>query len=314
MRLAILGAGLAARIHSKALQAAPGVERWYASRDDARGRASAARFKGTGHFASYESALASPHVDTVLVALPPALHLDWTLRAFEAGKHVVVEKPPFLTTVDFSRAVSAADRAGRQLLVGENYFYKPLTVLLRTVVRQGDLGEVRFIHVNALKRQSTGDWRDDASLTGGGALFEGGIHWISLLANVGLTPVRARAARVGGGSGLERNTLVTLEYGEGAAAALSYSWDLPSAINGLRVSRVYGTAGTLRFETNGLAALLWGRRKRVLVPGLMDLTGHRAMWLDFLSAIAENRPPAYHSALAMRDLRLVEDAYASLNL
>jgi predicted dehydrogenase len=313
MRLAFLGTGLATRLHSKTLRAvAPRVERWYASRDPSRAAAASVRFGGAGHFGSYEAALAAPGIEVALIALPPALHLEWTLRALEAGKHVIVEKPPFLNSGDFARAVAAADRAGRQLLVAENYFYKPLARLLRNVIASGALGEVRFLHLNALKGQPTSDWRDDASVAGGGALFEGGIHWVSLLANIGLTPVRSRAARVGPAGGLERNTLVTIEYAEGAVATLAYSWDLPGLVNGLRCSRAYGTAGVLRFETNGLAAVLTGRRHRLFVPGLVDLAGYRAMLLDFLAAITENRPAAYAAPVAQRDLRLVEDAYASL--
>jgi predicted dehydrogenase len=312
-RLALLGTGVAARIHSKALKAAaPGVERWYASRDAERAAATSARYGGAGHFPSYEAALEAPGIDAVVIALPPTLHLEWTLKALDVGKHVIVEKPPFLTSEDFATADRHAAAAGRQVLVAENYVYKPLTLLLRRLITRGDLGTVQFIQVSALKRQVTDDWRDQAPLAGGGALFEGGIHWISLLANIGLTPIAAHAVRVGPSQGLDRSVLVTLSYAEGAAATLSYSWDQGGPINGVRWSRIYGTAGTLRFETNGLMAVRLGRRPRVFVPGLSDLAGYRAMWLDFLAAIADNRAPAYGSA-ARRDLRLVEAACISLS-
>jgi UDP-N-acetylglucosamine 3-dehydrogenase len=312
VRLALLGTGLATRIHSTALKAvAPGVERWYASRDAQRAAAASARYGGAGHFPSYDAALAAPGIDAVVIALPPTLHLDWTLKALAAGKHVIVEKPPFLTSADFALADRHAAAAGRQVLVAENYVYKPLTRLLRRLITQGDLGDVQFIQVSALKRQITNDWRDEAPVAGGGALFEGGIHWISLLANIGLTPMTAHAVRVGPSRGLERSVLVTLTYAEGAAAALSYSWDQGGPINGVRWSRIYGTAATLRFETNGVLAVRLGRRPRVFVPGLSDLAGYRAMWLDFLAAIADNRAPVYASA-ARRDLRLVETACNSL--
>jgi len=311
--IALLGTGLATRLHSTTLRAvAPRVERWYASRDPARAAAASARYGGAGAFDSYDAALQAPQVGTVVVALPPALHLDWTLRALEAGKHVVVDKPPFLSSADFARAEQHARTVDRQLIVAENYFYKPLTSLLRRLIANGDLGEVRFIQINALRRQITGNWRDEAAVAGGGALFEGGIHWISLLANIGLTPVAARAARAGPTRGPERSVLMTMAYAEGAVASLAYSWDLGGLVNGIRWSRIYGTSGSLRFETNGLLAVLMGRRSRVFVPGLRDLTGYRAMWLDFLPSIADNRAPAY-GPIAGRDLRLVEDACSSLN-
>ena len=322
-RLAILGSGLAARIHSKTLRAvAPRVERWYASRDAGRAAAICSRFGGAGQFGSYEAALASRDITIVIIALPPSLHLEWTRRALDAGKHVIVEKPPFLNTSAFDEVEAAAVRAGRQVMVAENYFYKPLAQLLRKTISNGDLGDVLLLQLNALKQQRTADWRDDAAIAGGGALFEGGIHWVSLLANIGLTPTRIRAAfprigagRAGGAGGaggyVERSAVVTIEYLEGAVATLSYSWDLPALVNGLRVSCMYGTAGALRFETNGIAALATGRRRRLYFPGLVDLAGYRAMMTDFMAAIEEGRPPRYNLSLARRDLRLIEEAYAS---
>jgi len=312
MHIAFLGTGLAAAIHTKALRAAaPGTRRSYASRDAGRAADAARRFGGAGHFGSYEAALEASDVDAVLIGLPPSLHLDWTLRALRAGKHVIVEKPPFLRSDDIADVEQAAATADRQVLVAENYFYKPLAGLLRRVLSSGDLGDVRFIQLTALKRQTTGDWRDDPATAGGGALFEGGIHWVSLLANIGLTPGRVRAAVPGAPACPERNVLLTLEYDEGAVASLAYSWDLPSLVNGVRFSRVYGTAGTLRFETNGVLAVQTGRRARLHLPGLVDLAGYRAMHRDFADAIAKNRPAAYDLRLAHRDLRLIEDAYRS---
>jgi len=313
--LAFLGTGLATALHSKTMRAvAPAVERWYASRDRSRAEAARARFGGAGAIAGYEAALASPDIDVVLIALPPSLHLDWTLRALEAGKHVILEKPPLLRSTDFATVADAARRANRQVMVAENYFYKPLARLLREAISRGDLGDIRFIQLNALKRQVTGDWRDDPAVTGHGALFEGGIHWVSLLASLGLTVSRVQAVQAGDRGGLDRSVQVTLEYAEGPVATLSYSWELGGLVNGVRWSACYGTAGTLRFETNGILAWQTGRRRRVTIPGLRDLAGYRAMLADFFEAIRQNRSPAYGLALAERDLRLVELAYSSLQI
>lgn len=314
MRIAFLGTGLASEIHTKNLRSVRNVGRLYASRDAGRARQANDRFKGAGSFPSYEAAVASPDINAVIIALPPSLHLEWTLHALSAGKHVILEKPPLLKSSDFAAVAGAAARADRQVLVAENYFYKPLTSMMRETIGRGDFGDLRFIQMNALKRQATdGNWRDDQSLTGGGALFEGGIHWISLLASLGLSVRRAHAARPGAASRLERNIVVTLEYTDGPVATLTYSWDVGGLINGVRWSRCYGTHGTLRFETNGLFGVQTGRRKRLVVPGLRDLLGYRAMWADFLTAMEANRPPAYSLSLAERDLRLVEAAYASLD-
>jgi predicted dehydrogenase len=105
--------------------------------------------------------------------------------------------------------------------------------------------------------------------------------------------------------------LVSFEYAEGPVGMLSYSWEVPSTANGLRLSKIYGRAGTITFETNGLWVLLHGRRTRLYVPGLRDLAGHRAMWADFVRAWRAATEPAMTLDQARRDLELVEQAYAT---
>ncbi len=80
-------------------------------------------------------------------------------------------------------------------------------------------------------------------------------------------------------------------------ATLAYSWEVRGSPNGVRWSACYGTAGVIRFETNGLLGVQTGRRRRVFVPGLVDLLGYRAMLADFFDAMRHNRPPAYTLAL-----------------
>jgi predicted dehydrogenase len=235
------------------------------------------------------------------------------MRALEAGKHVILEKPPLLRSADFAQVSAAAGRANRQVLVAENYFYKPLAVRLRRAIANRDFGELRWIQLNAVKRQKTDNWRDDPALSGHGALFEGGIHWIAFLAGLGLTIERVRAARPGSRSGLDRSVVVTIEYAEGPVATLAYSWEIGGWPNGVRWSACYGTEGAMHFETNGLLVTQTGRRKGLFVPGTGDLLGYRAMLADFFEAIRHNRPPAYTLDAARRDLRLVEDAYASID-
>jgi predicted dehydrogenase len=92
---------------------------------------------------------------------------------------------------------------------------------------------------------------------------------------------------------------------------LFFSWNVPSLLKGVRLSRIYGTEGTIRFESNGLFILALGKRRRLRFPGLRDLTGTRAMFRDFLGALRENRPPEFTLALARRDLELVEAVYRS---
>src|SRR5690606_36429231 len=132
LRLAFLGCGLAARMHARTLRRFKDEALCYfASRRPGVAWEHARRYGGAGAFESYDAALADPRIDAALVLTPPALHLEWTVRALEAGKHVVVEKPAFPRAADFDHASDAARRAGRRVLVAENYAYKPALAYLR---------------------------------------------------------------------------------------------------------------------------------------------------------------------------------------
>jgi UDP-N-acetylglucosamine 3-dehydrogenase len=305
MRIAMLGCGWAARLHSKTLRGlGPDFVLYYASRDEGRAREANVRYAGAGAFGSYEAALQSPDVDVALILTPPESHLAWTLRALDAGKDVVVEKPPFLRSGDFDTVQRACRETGKRVFVAENYFYKPLAVRLRQI-----LGDVLFLHINAVKKQESSGWREEAAVAGGGALFEGGIHWIDFAAHLGLTVQRVRAARPGAGEGLDRSMLVLFEYEEGPVGTLAYSWEVPSPLKGVRLSRIYGREGSVLFETNGLFLAVLGRKKRLYFPGVRDLAGYRGMFLDFLRAWRTGGEPELSLARARRDLELVEEAY-----
>jgi len=250
-------------------------------------------------------------VDAVAITTPTAQHLPLTVAALEAGKHVIVEKPAFLRSADVDLVEAAAAESGCRVLVAENYAYKPLRRVLRDVITSGEIGEVRYLAVNALKLQRPGGWRDDESLSGGGALFEGGIHWIHLMASVGLTIESVHGFRPDGATSIERSMLVVLQYEQGAVGTLHHAWDTGSLFGGLRLSRIYGSHGSVTFESNGLFVAVRTRSPRVILPGLGDIGGYRAMFADFIGSLRENREAEMTLALARRDLELVEAAYQS---
>lgn len=312
LRLAFLGCGYATRIHSKNLKSLPlAVERFYASRDEQKSQEYQQKYGGSGHFSSYQAAIADPQIDAVLVATPPASHLQLCLEALDSGKHVIVEKPPFLSVADFDRAAAAAHHNGCQLMVAENYFYKPLAVALRRILQEGLIGEPLFVHLNALKKQKTGNWRDDPGLSGEGALLEGGIHWINLLANLGPEVASVQGYLPGRERRMEKSIMVAFQYAGGAAGSLFYSWETPGLLQGLRISRIFGREGSVTFESNGVFLLARGRRWRFCGPRFSDISGYKAMLKDFVNALHSGSSPAFTLKMARRDLQLIESVYRS---
>lgn len=314
IHLAFLGCGLATQLHSKTLAHFKQEARcYYASRSREKAVAFNNKYNGSGYFDSYDAAINDSRIEAVLVATPPVSHLELTLQALRAGKHVIVEKPPFLRATDFEAIRRAQAEAGRRVFVAENYFYKPLAFKLRELIQADLIGDILFIHMNALKKQATGNWRDEAELSGGGALFEGGIHWINFAANLGLAIKTVRGLRPGKHDGAEKSMLVAFEYEGGAVGTLLYSWETPVLLKGLHLSQIYGRKGAITFESNGLFIFVNGIKKKLIFPGLGDIAGYKGMFRDFFEALRTGQEPKMNLEMAQKDLQLVEAVYRSIN-
>lgn len=306
VRIAFLGCGHAASLHSKTLSEFKDVKRYYASRIPDKAAIFRKKYGGAGFFNDYDEAIESPDIDVVLILTPPDSHLELTLDAIRAGKHVIVEKPPFLNSSDFDIVKEEQSRTGVQVMVAENFFYKLSLRLIREELEDGTIGEVKFIYLNAIKSQKTNNWRDDEMVAGGGALFEGGIHWINYMANLGYQIKTIRGFLPGEPMGLDRSIQVVAKYVEGPIATLMYSWEASTILGGLRLSKIYGTRGSITFESDGNIIFIRGKKWKILFPGLGDNSGYRAMFLDFLKALREGKEPTFNLALAKKDLEIIE--------
>lgn len=116
-----------------------------ASRDAARARAAADALGIPKSYGSYEELLADPGIDAIYNPLPNHLHVEWTIRAAQAGKHVLCEKPIGLTTADARRLVDAEHRTG--VKIGEAFMVRTHPQWLRTreIVQSGEIGGLRAI-------------------------------------------------------------------------------------------------------------------------------------------------------------------------
>ena len=320
LRLTFLGCGFITRVHSRNLRrlGRTHIVASYASRDRAKAEAYRRRYGGIGSYGDYESAIADPNVDAVLVAVPPAHHLDLTLRALDAGKHVIVEKPAFPSMPDFEAAVAARDRAKRVVLVGENDHYKPLAVELRRLLAEGLIGDMVFAHYVTIARRlkTADDWRNDERMAGGDAFFEEGIHWLHFAGSLGPRIVRIAGFRPDpartGADRRAKSMMVAFQYDNSAAGALYYSREIPSLWRGMRQSRIFGRNGIITFESNGLFIVARGSFvPRFVWPGITDFRGYRAMYRDFLRAVRTGAAPEMSLERAMEDQRLMDQVYAS---
>jgi predicted dehydrogenase len=151
-----------------------------ASRDQARADEYAQRFEIERAYGSYEALLADPGVDAIYNPLPNHLHVPWSIRAAESGKHVLCEKPIALSAAEARLLLAARDSAGVQ--IGEAFMVRthPQWLAVRALIADGRVGEMRLIsgHFSYYRRdpadiRSRADW-------GGGALMDIGCYPITL--------------------------------------------------------------------------------------------------------------------------------------
>lgn len=320
LRLTFLGCGRITRTHSRHLRAlGDAVRVSYASRDVARAEHFQREFRGAKAYGSYAAALDDPAVDAVLVAVPPCFHLDLTLAALAAGKHVIVEKPAFPSMADFRAVQQARDRAGRLVMVAENDHYKPLAVRLRGLIAEGLIGEMVFARFASIahRLKAADDWRNDEAMAGGDAFFEEGIHWLHVAGSLGPRIVDARGYRPqlrrDGPDRRGKSMLVAFAYDNRAVGAIYYSREVPAFFRGLSLSTLYGQQGVITFESNGVFVLARGRGwPRVIFPGFRDIRGYEAMHRDFIRAMRDGGVPEMSLDRAIEDQAVMDRIYASI--
>jgi len=147
LRWGVLGvAGIAVKKVIPAMQQSPLVDvAAIASRDIEKARTAAAALGIPKSYGSYEQLLADPEIDVIYNPLPNHLHLEWSLRAIEAGKHVLCEKPVGLNASQAQTLLQARDRAGVKVQEAFMIRTHPQWIATIDLVRSGRIGEVRSV-------------------------------------------------------------------------------------------------------------------------------------------------------------------------
>jgi xylose dehydrogenase (NAD/NADP) len=200
LRLGLLST---ANINQKLLggaRAAEGVEVVaVGSRDGARAEAYAAEHGLARAHASYEALLADPEVDAVYVPLPNSLHVPWSIRALQAGKHVLSEKPLTRRPEEAQAAFDAADHAGLVLAEAFMWRHHPQALKLRELVRDRTVGNLRLIRASfsfeIFGMDRPDDVRLQASLDGGG-LMDVGCYCVSGMRFIAGEPERVSGRQI----------------------------------------------------------------------------------------------------------------------
>ena len=279
------------------------------SRDQGRADAFAETHGAKAGYSDLDDLLADSRIDAVFVSSPNAMHMDHTVRAAKAGKHVLSEKPMATSVDDAAAMVKACQENGVKLGLGFELRFHPAHLLAKDLVSQGKLGRVRLLQGHwgrgergepeHLPRSGLRGWWEDPVAMGGGSVIMGlGVHVFDLVRFVmeqEITEVNAMTDGQTDAQPLEHIASMALRLEDGTIANVSCGRMLPDTLNNFTV---YGTDG--RFTGT---ATVWEARmgSAEVVSETVNqteeweydyLANFVAELSDFHSALKEDREPA----------------------
>ncbi len=261
VRVGVIGLGMG-RYHIEGYRAHPEVEVVaVADPDEARLCEIGDRYGVTRRYTSGEQMIESERLDIVSVVTPNQFHAPLTIKALEAGCHVLCEKPMAMNANEARLMLAAAQQAGRRIMINFSYRFTEQSWALKQQVESGILGEVYFARTVWHRRRGLpgfGGWFGQKSLSGGGPLIDLGVHRLDLaLWLMGYPqPVwvmgstynaigSALAQKCGAAFDVEDMAVGLVKFENGATLEIEASWAANIRETELMETRLYGTRGGL---------------------------------------------------------------------
>lgn len=257
------------------------------------------------------------------IVLPHNLHMDIALKAMQKKKHVLIEKPLATEINDGMKMIEEGERQKVKFMVAEQYYFDSTSVWLRKAVASGQIGRLQTIIIRDQRLYSNHGWRTKKESMGGGALIDGGIHFVDTILNLGGDYEGLKSYVTKGSSTLEEmdTTMCLFAFRGGGKGFLFYCWSYPQPprVPGFEI---IGSEGSIveDLSTKPQVDFKYMKGKRYAF-GLPVLNG-RAVELEvkdafdeeiggFLKSVQNDAPVPMDPSIALRDLRAVKDIYVS---
>lgn len=287
-----------------------------ASRDGERARAFAQQHRIPSSYASYEALLGDPTIDAVYIPLPNNLHKEWAIKAAQAGKHVLCEKPIALNAAEAEEMAAAFRQAGRILTETFQWRHHPQASAVKELIEDGTIGEVRLIDAGfsfLIERQD--DIRLDPKL-GGGSLYDVGCYPVSLARfMLDAEPLAVTAQAHWTERGVDDRMVATLEFPNGALAQINCGFSLPlrryyeviGPVGSLFVNRAYNPVGDRASEI-----VHFGDDRMMIETVRLEAANSYALMIeDFNRAASGEAAPRFPAEDAIKNMRVIDALYRS---
>jgi xylose dehydrogenase (NAD/NADP) len=283
-----------ARINRRLIPAIRAAERaelaGVASRSQERAEAYAAESGIPRAHGSYQSLLADPDVDVIYISLPNSLHAEWAVRAAEAGKHVLCEKPLAVSNAECDRIIAAAESAGVVVVEAVMYLHHSLLGEARRLIQEGAVGEVKLVRGSLcffLDRSDDVRWKPEL---GGGALWDVGSYPVSLIRWVVGEPEEVFGWQALAESGVDETFVGLLRYGSGVLGVFDCGFRSPWRAE----AQVFGTEGRLTirqpYTINGESKILLRRESEEEEFSVRDIDVYRCEVDALTAAVLDGSP------------------------
>lgn len=315
MEVVVVGARGFGKQHMRALEkldvAVSVVERDQSVVEEIR-----SQFKLERVFSSVDDALSSS-AEVMDLVLPHDLHAPVAERAMRKGKHVIVEKPMALNLQEADEMIRISKETGKKLMVADQWHFDPSIREARRLIGEGKIGRLVAVLVRSQGFYDAYGWRRSRAEMGGGALIDGGIHYVDTLLSLGGDYDSVWGIAVKGASVIEGEdtSAAVLRLANGALGLLFYSWSYRNPPS-VPEFEAFGTDGSLAEDVQGSLK----RDHNTVYRGLLlngspyAVKGYDPMVAEmegFLKSVSEGTKVPFDPELAKRELELVLAVYGT---
>ena len=281
-----------------------------AGRDEKKVDAYKKEFSFEKGYVGYDALLADPDVQAVYIPLPNHIHCEWVIKALEAKKHVLCEKPLAMNADEVQKMFDAAKKNGVILMEAYAYLHSPYVESLKKDVQSGIIGNVDFIDTAFVTQGYKEDFRLHKEF-GGGAMYDLGCYCTTMilsLINSDVTEIHASADIK---NGVDYLTVAGLNFANGARASFTVGMALGANTNG-RYDRLYihGTKGSIisavEYNQEGKLSYTISAEGKSIIRNI-DAPQNYALELDQLNAcILNGDSPHITEEFSLKNMRLID--------